>query len=173
MKEHSYFKVSVYGFRFPSTTNISDFENKKTIWTLWTKFHFSNPICEVYRLRSSSCAAGVPKSFVLCLNWKLLPSFDKKCETLWKSIHITFMNQISLFKPNLWGLQAPVIFLCCWCSKVVRFMLWVKNDIQLCHWKVTSSVWTIFLLRRGAFNNYIDKRRWVGSPKMSSFCQLL
>ena len=71
---------------------MKNIENNKTIWTLWTKFHFSSSMCE-----------------------------------------------------------APVIFLCCWCSKVVRFMLWVKNDIQLCHWKVTSSVWTIFLLRSSAW----------------------
>ena len=57
-------------------------------------------------------------------------------------------EKISLFSPLC---RAPVIFLYCWCSKVVRFMLWVKNDIQLCHWKVTSSVWTIFLLRSSAW----------------------
>ena len=58
------------------------------------------------------------------------------------------MNKISLFSPLC---RSLVIFLCCWCFKVVRFMLWVKNDIQLCHWKVTSSVWTIFLLRSSAW----------------------
>ena len=36
------------------------------------------------------------------------------------------MNKISLFSPLC---RAPVIFLYCWCSKVVHFMLWVKIPI--------------------------------------------